>query len=136
MELGVTIVAGCTFATTGLKLLNLDSCDLIRSACADPGITLTTYVDDPSVDDEGTENPITGRLPRVVRFFARLLGRGCQLSIELPKTYFLASSRRLAEPCCRGGEGRASASPHGSIPRGRQSRGPTAQGPVGARIQL
>ena len=87
--------AGCSFATSLVRVFVLDVADLFL--LNHPAVSLDICIDDWTVDQVGTEGEVLEELPYAVHNLGLALERdlGCELSI--PKAAVVASSDHLAQ---------------------------------------
>ena len=88
------ILAGCTFATTLLRVLLISSCD--ATALHWPSIRLGVFVDDASLQAVGLEEFVVTQLSESTAFLAECFEQDLFMQVSRAKSVLLGSSRALA----------------------------------------
>ena len=92
-SLGTTIVAGCGFATTLLKVVLIRCFDAAQQAF--PEVSYFVYVDDSDLDVEGDRERIETNLPGATRFVIHYLENVLHCPVSRSKSVCLASTSGL-----------------------------------------
>jgi hypothetical protein len=88
------IIAGCTFATTLIRVYSIASLDML---CIPPQVHFKLYIDDSGLSATGSRRYIVEHLPPVVRALVSILeeGIGAKVSQDVGKRSLIASSKAL-----------------------------------------
>ena len=92
VTLSATIVAGCTMATTMLRVFLTRVLDKFTAVW---DIPLAVYIDDLSLDMMGKAYDLARQLPKAIQFLVFLLEDILELVVNWGKSYFLGSSPSL-----------------------------------------
>ena len=93
VNLGTSIVAGCGFATTLLKVVLIRCFDAAQLAF--PEVSYFAYVDDSDLDIEGDPERIEGNLPGATKFVVHYLENVLHCPVSREKSVCLASTAGL-----------------------------------------